>query len=334
MNKIYKYFFISILLFIINLFCISQEKVVIGISSPFMKNQDVNTIFIHKQFVFELLSNYNSEKYNIEIITSEISDDEKLYLKNCKLESRKIDIDYLLYSVVYTINSNIIFKILLINPYEDNVILTKIFNEKSYLNINEILSEKTQEIINMIEEKELVKVKNKQKTKDEINKNESQNKQNEVKKELKHEIFLSNGFFKNTPLANSLFTWYIGYNFTPFKFLSVETSFYWGGGSFGKEFNFTSSTFDEFLLGGYTGLYFFIDNIVSPQFGIRLEFSYIVNRDAYFFIPIDLGLKIFITRENVLRINSTFQFTYLNFGNLIWEKSYIIGLIIGYARKL
>ena len=51
-------------------------------------------------------------------------------------------------------------------------------------------------------------------------------------------------------------------------------------------------------------------------------------------MPDAIEIKIFVTKENAIRINSSFQFNYLNLFNVTWEKNFIIGIMVGYARKI
>jgi len=320
-----------IFIFLITFISYSQEKVVIGVSSPFMKNQDVNTIFINKQFVFELLSNFNSEKYSLEINTTEYSTDEENYIRSCKNEAKKNKYDYQLFTTVYSLNENLFVKIILINPYDDLIIYSKYFKNKIDLNVNEVLQETTLEISSFFDNNIIVKVKNKDKKNSESDERENISIQ---KKEYMHEVFIMNGFLKSNPLSVSFFNWFIGYNITPFSFFSIETSFFWGCGEYDKSFNISKNVFKDFYLGGYNAVYLFIANTISPTFGLRLEFTYLFGQELAFGLPIDIGIKIFMTPENVLRINSSFQFVHLNCNNLTWERSTTIGISIGYARKI
>jgi hypothetical protein len=309
--------------------CFSTEKVLIGVSPPFLKNQEVNSIFYHNQFLFEILSIYNNENYSIEIINAELNDDETIYNQNCIDVCKKNNFDYLLYTSVYTINDKLFFKFILKNPYNNIILMENLYIENNDYYINEYLTKDTIDIIKLINEKNLQIVKNKK-----SNINITKKDQSELIIESKHELFILNGFFKNNPLSVSFFSWYLGYNFVPFNFFYIEACFFWGSGNYSSDFLLDSKVFDNFYLGGYGSFQFFLDGIVQPSIGLRFEFGYVLNNIAYFSIPIDLGIKIKISNKDSIKINSSFQYTFLNFSNLAWEKGYTLGFLIGYARKI
>ena len=111
----------------------SEEKISIGISNPYLRNESAVTMFYHKHFSFEILFNYDSDKYSLEVINIDIIDSEDIYLKSCKDEILSSNIDYLLYSTVYSSDSFLFFKVQLINPYDDVVVFSKLYISTSIL---------------------------------------------------------------------------------------------------------------------------------------------------------------------------------------------------------
>jgi len=331
MNFMYKKIIVLIILFFSAINLCSEDKVFIGVPPPFMNNKEVNTFFINKQFVFELLSNYTSEKYFFEILNIENIDVENKYISNCKNEVRKNNEDYLLYTNVYSINSNLYIKLLLINPYNNEIIFSKYFQKIIELNINETLFEIIKESIVTIDSMKLIKQKKtiEKKKKEVVEKKYFR----ELNKEYKNEVFIQNGFLKNAPLIMTFFSWYVGYNFTPFKFFSLECCIFWGSGFQETGFSFKNNIFDNFFIGTYNAVYLFIPGIITPTFGLRFEVSYLINKDISFQLPIDIGFKLYINQSNAIKISSSFQFAYFSLNNISWNKSFTIGVMVGYARK-
>jgi hypothetical protein len=295
-----------------------------------MKNQEVNSIFYHSQFIFELLSNNTNEKYLFEALNVDNKESESEYIRICIEESQKNKFDYLLYSDVYTIHNIIYFKVVLKNPYNDEIVIDLLYSEKNDFYVNEYLTENAKEIIQKINDLNLQKVKNKK-----VKFKEDQVTQEiEVKEPSKHEVFIMNGFFKNNPTIMSLFSWYLGYDYSPIRNFNIESAFFWGSGYTENSMEFKSEFFSEFFFGTYASIHLFLPGIIEPSLGIRIETGYLINENAYLSLPIDMGIKIYMTKKNVLKINSSFQYTYFNINNRVWENNFIIGIIIGYAWKI
>ncbi len=73
---------------------------------------------------------------------------------------------------------------------------------------------------------------------------------------------------------------------------------------------------------------------IEPFAGIKIELSYIVNDFVYFYLPIDLGIRIFIAKKDCIRIDTNFQFSSLNINYGVWTNFFIVGFLFGYARKI
>jgi len=308
-----------------------QNNIKLGISPPFMRNRNVNTLFFHKQFIFEFMSNFEEKQYSLEILNVEYNEMESVYLKKCKDVSYENDVEYLLYSVVYSIANKLYFKVVLLNPYNDVIIFSQLFQFDIENNINEFISDATGKLIAILKEIKLEKIQIK---KTFVKKTDNEEVKLDIKNTYKHEVFVLNGFFKNHPLVMSFMSWFVGYNFSPFNIFNVEGAVFWGGGYFDTDFKFDKIHFNDFFVGTYASFNFFLVGVVEPTLGLRFEISYIVNRDVYFTLPIDMGLKIKVSKKDLIRINSSFQFNYFNIMTQLWEKSFTVGFMVGYARKI
>lgn len=332
MKKIFILFFSVLYSYI---FCIEDIK--IGISPPYKKNTTSFTVFYNKQFIFEFLANYENEDYKIEIINPiDFNSENEYYEKAIEMVFEK-EVDYLLFSVVYEIDTYFIFKVILIDPYNENIIFNKMFKEEKVSFFNEKLLLNINELIKILKDISLQKVYKKNIfNKKNIKKKEEDLFSFENKDLSKHEIFVQNGFLKIQPKIMSFFNYYIGYNFTPFKFFKIEGTFFLGSGDLISNFEFKSNNyFSNFFFGTYGAFYFFLSGFfIEPFAGCKIELSYIVNDFVYFYLPIDFGIRIFVSKKDCIRIDSNFQFSAFNINKLIWENFFIIGFLIGYARKI
>lgn len=327
-----------LLLFIfINLSLFNEERIKIGIVPPFKKNNTPFTAFYNSQFIFEFLTVYNYENYEIVLINPEEYNSENNYYEKSLEEVFKKEADYLFFSVVYEVQPYLVFKVMLIDPYNEDLVFNKTFVNQGSSFFNESLVFNIKDTIDMIKVVNLRKnykksmIFNKKKGKEAQNKFFLQNKE-----QFKHEFLIQNGFLKVQPNMMTFFSWYFGYNFTPFKFFKIESTFFLGTGDLEKKFNFDNKDyFKHFFFGTYGAFYFFLSVFfIEPFIGLKLEFSYIVNNFVYFYLPIDLGIKIFISEKDCIRIDTNFQFLNLNINYGIWENSFIVGLLLGYARKI
>lgn len=325
-----------ILYIIFNLSLFSEEnneKTVIGIAPPFMKVKNVNTMFFHRQFIFEFLSDFPETIYDLEILSPSNSENEIDYLSSCISQGFKFEVDYIIITKVYSIDENVFFEFNVLNPYNNRIVFSKFYDNANIPNINEFLIDTSEKIVRLLSLKEFPKIKQKGHFVSKKNEDKTKNLV-EDKTFYKHEVFVMHGFFKNTPRVMSFLSCYMGYNFTPFNFFNIEASFFFGEGYKENNFSFDNINLNSFYLGGYGSFCFFIPGIVQPGISLRFEVSYIINDIVCFSIPLDLGIKFFVTKENVLRISSSFQFNYLNTTTLEWDKNFIIGIMVGYARKI
>ena len=315
----------------------SENKVIIGISPPYLRTENSATIFYKKQFSFEILFNSNSDRFNFEILDIGEPEDNKesLYLKECKKNTINNGYDYLLYSSVYSNDFYLFFKVQLLNPYDDDVIFLKIFVKKIDYKISETISECSDEIIKNLSNYKLVEIQRKELYREKVKEEGNEEQLDQYAVKFKHEIFYLNSFFKNHSNMLSLFEIYSGYNFSPFDFFSIEAAFFLGFGF--KDTDLSFSQFEEgnyFFIGQSAGFNFYLPFKVEPSLGLRFEINYIVLDHVYFTFPIDLGLKVYITQKDAIKFNTSFQFITFDINDLSWEKNFMIGFMIGYARKI
>ena len=324
---------IVFLLFLINISIYSNNNPSIGIASPYTINNNAATIFFNKQFTFELMSNIILDSYNFEVVITENIRNEILYYNQSKEFVIEKNYDYLFFSKVYTLEKFLFLKIVIVNPYSDEIIFSKLFKLKNDFNINETLSEVTKNIIKILDDLNLPQIKvkkikvEKQEEKDDI--------LLELQKKLKNEFYIQNGFLKTTPKVISFLNWYFGYNFSPFKFFDLGGGFFYGCGKIERKFNFSNINNEYFFIGTNTGISFFLPGfIVEPLIGVKLELCYVINKELDLYIPIDIGLRIYLRKENYLKINAVFQFTSFDIFKTDWHNNYLIGIYFGYAKKI
>lgn len=328
-----KKFLLLILLFTIN-YIYSREIINYGISYPFIQNETSEIIFLNKQFPFEIIFNNENEQNQYNLIRLDEEVNETKYLDLLKEYTINENYDYLILSNIYSNDNYIFFNIKLINPYSDIIIFSKLFINKIDYTINEFLTETVKKVLAEIDNLNLGKPE-----KFKIKEKDDEKKFDFVKTNIKfkHEIFILNGFFKNHSYSLSFLDLMVGYNFIPFDYFSIESGLFAGIGNSNKDFNINEININSGYLGIFGSFYFFIPAIVEPRVGIRFEFTYIIKNYFYFSFPIDFGLKIYINEKNIIRIDSSFQFTSLQFKSVEeigWQRDYIIGIMIGYAKKI
>jgi len=333
LQSIFRNIFIAIFI-LINVYGFTEESISIGLIPPFMKNDNAVTVFFNKHFVFEILFNYNISKYTIDSMNIDSYDEEDDYIDSCKSAAIKQNFDYLLYSSVSTNDEYLYFKVELLNPYNNTVIFSKLYKNKNFDTINEILSDISIDVIKQIGNAKLVNIAIKKKIDAETAKKKEKPIFNEYFIRSKHEIFIMQGFFKNHPGVMSFIEIMSGYGFSPNNFVSIEGGIYLGYGKFDIEFRIQDIDLKNIYLGTFGGFDFFISGLIEPCFGLKLDITYIVNNNLYLSLPIDFGLKINLFNKYCIKFNASFQFIAYDFNKLSWENNYIIGIFIGYAQKI
>ncbi len=320
---------------------IYSANILIGITKPFLKNEKTETLFYHNHFTFEIIFNYEeTDQFKFDILNLNIAKGTKEadYYKSSLDASLEKNLDYLLYSTIYSNDSYLFLNVQLINLYEKNVIYSKLYSHKIDFSINDNLSEIAINILQTFKNMKLENVKDKhvikKKKKDSEEKDVESFFFNESVQRSKHEIFFLNGFIKNHPGIISFLEFITGYNFSPFEFFSIEGAFFIGGGYLANSIAFGRIDINKLFLGGYASFNFFLSGFIEPSVGLRFELTYIFKEVLYFTFPIDAGLKINVNNKNSIRFNFSFQFTSYNFNELKWSSNFIIGLMFGYARKI
>ena len=342
-----------------SVFLYSQEVPVIprvGIPSPYMSNDNTSTEFFNKQFIFEFISN-TGISCTFEMLNVEMPDDavisENEYLQQCLEEAEDMEYDYILFSKVWTLSGklynavntdafNLIFKYSLINVSSGRNIKSGLYNLSDTMSLNDILSYISKRIlydINTVtlevsKDKKNTAVKAKKKVKEKKEKDEYEE-QESIRKPYRHEIYVMNGFLKPSVRMLSFFSFMAGYSFIPYKFFDFGGAMFLGGGSIDDKLTFANVGFDKMYLGTNTYLNFFLPGFVfEPSIGVKLELSYIVNNTLDLYIPISLGMRIDLHKGNYLKLCCDIQFTTFNIFANEWQNNYLIGLWIGYAKKL
>ena len=136
------------------------------------------------------------------------------------------------------------------------------------------------------------------------------------------------------PEMMSFVSLFSGYCFNPYEFLGLEVGMSFAGGYRTRGFSFDRFGMDTFIIGINHGFHILIPGTYEPSIGIRAEFSYIIGEKFYFSLPIDVGIKIYVTNKNIIRVNAVIQFTRLDIANVSWDQSTTLGIMVGYARKI
>ena len=332
--QVKRLFFICLVFFVIILKTYSDSKIKIGIFPPYIRNESPATMFYYKNYVFEFLFNNDKNKYLVEIINVETASEESLYLKNCKEEIRQEGVDYFLYATVQSTDDYLFFNVQLLNPYNNEVVFSKFFTQKIDYAINDSLSESVKKIIKTLKKHDLKRAKVKVFTKKENKTKKEEDGFKPLKIKYKHEVFFLNGFLKNHPNIMSFLEIYSGYNFSPFDFFCVESGIFLGLGYEDANFYIRNIIYEDFFLGTYFAFYFYLSGFIEPSVGLRLDFTYILNKNIRLTLPIDFGVKFYIKNKNAIRFNTSIQFICYDFETLQWQNNFLIGFLIGYARKI
>ena len=352
---------LSVLLFLyISFFIFAQEQQSlpsVAIPSPYMSNDNTSTEFFNKQFIFEFMSN-TGVSCTFEMLNIDIPDDtvvtENEYRQQCIEEAEDWEYDYILFSKVWTLSGslynasdadtfNLIFKYSLINVSSGRTIKSGLYNLSDTMSLNDILSYISKRILydlntvtlEVNKDKKTAAVKAKQKEKEKKTKDEYEEQEEMIQKPRRHEIYAMNGFLKPSVRMLSFVSFIAGYSFIPYKFFDFGGAIFLGGGSIDDKLTFENVGFDQFYFGTNTYLNFFLPGfVVEPSIGVKLELSYIVNGALDLYIPISLGMRIHLHKNNYIKIGCDIQFTTFNIMQNEWQNNYLIGLWIGYAKKL
>ncbi|HPK61820.1 MAG TPA: hypothetical protein PK426_05175 [Spirochaetota bacterium] len=325
-----------ILIYFVSFICSEENpKAYIGVSSPFMKTDNATAKFFNKQFIFEFLSNETEVKYNFVILNDYETTNNDEFYRLIKKEAFEKQIDYILYGETYTINNSVILKCSLINPYDDSILFMKNFRSKNDYTINDFLTTVSIELFKILNNSTLTIIKQKKAIVKDAK--EDDDLSLEIKANTKHEIMVFNGFLKTTPRVISFVHSFYGYYFSPINFFSLGGGLFWGFGINDDRllFNYSIDSSKSFFIGTSTGISFHISGYaVEPFVGLKIGLCYTIDKYLDLYIPIETGIKIHIRKMNFFSIYNSFQFTAYNLFNYKWENIYIIGINIGYAKKI
>lgn len=326
------------------------DNINIGISYPYVRNENVDTIMVKMNFIFEILSYNIGDRIQLGIIEQEqktySNDGESDYLKNLHVASERKEFDYFIYSSVYTLDEDIIIFVKFFKTGNRKSIKTFLYKSKRDFTLNQEISYITKNILDQLLLLDLVPYRSsfkKDKFKERVVIDDDFDEDSE--KELldflfqydskkRHEVYVLSGFLKNHHFVNSLFSVYTGYTLRLEKSFSFDFGAFFGVGSYQKNMDFTKyNDFDTVYLGTDIGAYIYFPGIIEPLIGIRVEFSYLPqSNDIYLSLPIDFGFKVHFTKDHLLRVSTSFPFNNFDIQQLTWSKEFTLGFRIGYAR--
>lgn len=334
------FFFLFFLYISFILYSQDEDLPVVGILPPYLLNESTGTVFFSEHFLFEMMAVVDSPKYTLEIISVPFADNEVEYFEAGKVEILRSRYDYLLYAKTYSVDDVIFFSVKLLNPYTNQVFFTRLYTSEIDFTITEKLNDICNQVALDMEEQEIVRVTSVKKKQP----YENQQEKKEVPetftydKALKNEFFAMVGLFKNNPQTLSYLSVYLGMSFNIVENILFEFAFFSGGGQRSDVFQPEEGhRFDDFYFGGYFGIYIYSEGILEPNFGIRVDLLATPYRNILLSIPLDIGLKLYVTKKNVIRLRATFAISPYNVFDIYsgeWKKLHNFGILIGYGRKM
>ncbi len=331
---------IYILYFLFVFFICFSSPVIIGIAEPYVFNKTNGTLFIQNNIIFELFTLLKSDQLELNSISTSVSGLNNYRINNIQYAISN-NFDYLILIETYSINNKIFIHIKLVDPYTNQNILIKNFNIEFDIKVNETIGIISTNIINELTNMKL-KTKPKKNSID-ISKEEKKDvENNDIISDLlimlnnypKNEIFFLNGFFKNNSEVFSMLNLYTGYSRYISDGFFFDAGFFGGFGTISNEFSFESSYFNDAFIGMFSGLHFYIKGIIEPNLGARVELTYTSKNNVTLSIPIDLGIKFFVYKKNIIRINTSFPLNSFDILNNKWEKKISLGIMVGYGFKI
>lgn len=333
-------FFLIFLYLSFHIVAQDEDLPVVGIVPPLIINESTGTVFFNEQFLFEMMSVVESDKYSLEIISVPSYTDEVEYFEESKVEILRSGYDYLLYAKTYSLEDVIFFSVKLLNPYSNETFFSRIYSSEIDYTMTEHLSDICSQVALDMEQQNIIKVATSKKNK--LNDQEREEKEREetftYDKELKNEFFVMTGLFKNNPQTLSFISIYVGMSFNLLENILFEFAFFSGAGQRSDVFQPDNSYgLDEFYFGGYFGIYVFSEGIMEPNFGLRLDLLATPYRNILLSIPLDVGFKLYVTKKNVIRVRASFAISPYNVFDIYsgeWKKLHNFGILIGYGRKM
>lgn len=312
---------------------VDNNRVKIGISQTYVKTENTYTMFIARNLIFDLVGRNSEDQYfEFAVQLEDIEKPHSDYEKSIFDESLHNGYDYAFVSTAYSSNEFLFLRIGVINPLTREVVYQSLYTVQTGINIYSEMDRISQEIIQGILLLNLQKVQRRFAPQNVIN-NETLTSFDEEMR-TKHELFFQNGFLKVNSEVLSFTSIYTGYGFNPYDFMSLEVGLGLGGGYGTPAYDPENFRFDSFFVSIFHGLHVFIPGDYQPSIGLKAEFVYVAGDRFYFSLPIDLGIKIFVSGRNIIKINSSIQFTVLDLQDAVWINRITLGIMVGYARKI
>lgn len=339
-----KKWFIIVLFFVFQL-SYSQSEVIaekgvatIGLATPFTYQINTETLIVKNNLIFELYSVNQTEHIYFKMIDIEKNDLENYENDSIDFAVRE-NCDYLFLFETYSAGSNIFVQARLLDLLNSDIVFIKTYKLYLDVKVNENITFISEDIVHNILKLDL---KNNFNTMNKTMKRKDTKEEKEIenrvlftfKDSLKHEIFFMNGFLKTNPQIFTVLSLYTGYSYYPNEFFFLDVGIMGGTGKFDNGFHFSEIGFHDMFIGGFTGLHFYIKGIIEPNIGARIELIYFSNHSLVLTIPFDIGVKIFISRKHVLRINTCFPINTFNLFNSKWDKKMVLGFMVGYGFKM
>lgn len=333
-------YYILIILFLLLNFISFSDSLNIGVAEPYAFNKSNGTVFIKNNLIFELFTLFKNDNYKLFPIYEETLNISDFYSKNIEY-SIENNFDYLLFIETYSAKDYIFLTINFFNPYTKEKILMKIYNIKFDIQINKNLEDISEQIFTSIENLNLQKnpKKNILQTN---NESKEEKKTNDFFDDFavllnnypKNEVFVMNGFLKNNSEIYSNLSIYTGYSRYISNAFFLDVGFFGGLGIKTDSYINSSFSLDDKYAGVFAGLHFYVKGLIEPNFGARVELSYNTLNNLSLSIPIDFGFKIFTSKHNIIRINTSFPLNTYDILNNIWNKKITLGFMVGYGFKI
>ena len=331
-------FFLIIYLFSLSI--VFSQPISIGIVNPFLYKNTTETLLIKSNLIFEIFSANDEGSFDLRNLTCKGSTFEDLQ-KNAFLSGIEEDLRYVFLFKTYNLYGNIILHTYLYDIGKNQLLYNKNYPIEFNLKINESIALVAEQIISDISllefEKEQIikKVPEKAEVKEAEENVEKERIENLLDKEkIRHEIFVSHGFFKVNSQTLTLASVYTGYSFYASDFIYLDAGGCFGIGKQDKWIDFSDWKWNSFYGGGFAGFHFYLKGWFEPNIGAKFEILYNNIGAVFLSIPFEVGMKIHLAKKHVLRISGVFPIMSLNLTDYQWDNQLTLGVLIGYGIKL
>lgn len=309
----------------------------ISLVTPYVYNENSKTLLIKNNLPFEIFTTNNSNLYDFYLLNIDYNNSD-LYISKARKSSIEIEADYILFVETYTIGE-VIYIVVRLKTINNLLVYQNLFDLNYDIRINEYISNVSNIILNDLNNIKISKQVLEEKKKEP--KNETKDIVNSAtelifnyKKYYKHEIFIQNGFFRNNPYILSFLNFYLGYSYYFSDNLNFSLGFMGGFGKYTKDLLAFDYEMSDKYVGFFTSAYFYVKGTLEPNIGVRVELNYDSLNNLYLSVPFDIGIKININKNNIIRFNSSFPFNSYDIFNNKWNKEFNLGFIIGYGFKI